>query len=546
MGCLLMEKLRTAAIVCILSALTVCLAGCGDKFFDPTQVGRFRPTPAVNVILDSLGVAEETPLTWEAAEDPKPSDVVIFDTDYILAPGDVIRVYIYELLGENLVFTRNYIVTESGKISISEIGTIQAAGLSESQLEEEIKQILSPSILKEPSVTVTLTESTGRTFSISGDGVRRPNRYQIPRHKFRLLDALAMSGGISQFNISHIYVTRAVTGKEAIAEPTEHQQSQNQPEELIVPEQELLEVVTPRVQRQVYKSGFVITSTEMVTEKELTDIALPEGFELSYDDEKKQTEDDDALADALKDLEGVLETSGEPVSRETIEEPLSNLEAERIEWIFQDGKWIPIQHGQPKVTRPAIKTAPEKITGQLKEQLPEDFDWDQIGTGGLQARVIKIPADKLAGGDPRYNIAIRPGDTIQVPVDIIGEYFIYGNSNRQGAVPLTGRPLTLKMAVAAAGGLGPLAWPKRCEVTRRIGDNKEETVMVDLEKIASGEQPDFFIKPLDLINVGTHPTSRWRAVLRNAFRATYGFGFIYDRNFADRDSRTSRPLPNWF
>ncbi|MCK4752491.1 MAG: polysaccharide biosynthesis/export family protein, partial [Planctomycetes bacterium] len=486
------------------------------------------------------------PLTWEAAEDPKPSDVVIFDTDYILAPGDVIRVYIYELLGENLVFTRNYIVTESGKISISEIGTIQAAGLSESQLEEEIKQILSPSILKEPSVTVTLTESTGRTFSISGDGVRRPNRYQIPRHKFRLLDALAMSGGISQFNISHIYVTRAVTGKEAIAEPTEHQQSQNQPEELIVPEQELLEVVTPRVQRQVYKSGFVITSTEMVTEKELTDIALPEGFELSYDDEKKQTEDDDALADALKDLEGVLETSGEPVSRETIEEPLSNLEAERIEWIFQDGKWIPIQHGQPKVTRPAIKTAPEKITGQLKEQLPEDFDWDQIGTGGLQARVIKIPADKLAGGDPRYNIAIRPGDTIQVPVDIIGEYFIYGNSNRQGAVPLTGRPLTLKMAVAAAGGLGPLAWPKRCEVTRRIGDNKEETVMVDLEKIASGEQPDFFIKPLDLINVGTHPTSRWRAVLRNAFRATYGFGFIYDRNFADRDSRTSRPLPNWF
>ena len=59
--------------------------------------------------------------------------------------------------------------------------------------------------------------------------------------------------------------------------------------------------------------------------------------------------------------------------------------------------------------------------------------------------------------------------------------------------------------------------------------------MVDLDKIASGEQPDFFIKPNDLINVGTHPTSRWRAVLRNAFRATYGFGFVYDRNFAYSD-----------
>jgi len=60
-------------------------------------------------------------------------------------------------------------------------------------------------------------------------------------------------------------------------------------------------------------------------------------------------------------------------------------------------------------------------------------------------------------------------------------------------------------------------------------------VMVDLDKIASGEQPDFFIKPNDLINVGTHATAMWRAILRNAFRATYGFGFVYDRNFADRD-----------
>jgi hypothetical protein len=66
--------------------------------------------------------------------------------------------------------------------------------------------------------------------------------------------------------------------------------------------------------------------------------------------------------------------------------------------------------------------------------------------------------------------------------------------------------------------------------------------MVDLEKITTGEQPDFFIKPNDLINVGTHPTSYFRYVMRNAFRATYGFGFIYDRNFADRDFGTSRPF----
>jgi hypothetical protein len=94
--------------------------------------------------------------------------------------------------------------------------------------------------------------------------------------------------------------------------------------------------------------------------------------------------------------------------------------------------------------------------------------------------------------------------------------------------------MTLKMAIAAAGGLGPLAWPKKCEVIRRIGESKEEIVMVDLEKIANGTQPDFFIKPNDIINVGTHGIARYLAVLRNAFRATYGFGFIYDRNFGNR------------
>ncbi len=66
--------------------------------------------------------------------------------------------------------------------------------------------------------------------------------------------------------------------------------------------------------------------------------------------------------------------------------------------------------------------------------------------------------------------------------------------------------------------------------------------MVNLEKIASGEQPDFFIKPDDLINVGTHPTARYRAVIRNAFRASYGFGFVYDRNFVDRELGLRHPL----
>ncbi len=177
---------------------------------------------------------------------------------------------------------------------------------------------------------------------------------------------------------------------------------------------------------------------------------------------------------------------------------------------------------------------------QADPKTDEALTWEEA----IRSRLIRIPTDKLLAGDPRYNIVIQPGDTIHVPVDIVGECCIMGNVNKAGYINLTGRPMTLKMAIAAAGGLGPLAYPKNCEVVRRIGDKREEIVLVDLDKIASGEQPDFFIKPNDLINVGTHYTARWRAILRNAFRATYGFGFVYDRNFADADY--GKGWPGWF
>jgi protein involved in polysaccharide export with SLBB domain len=515
----------------------------------------------VNVILPSLGVAEETSSAWEGVEEPRPIDVMAIETDYVFGSGDIVRISIFELLAEGAPFESNYIVTETGKISIPEVGVVDAAGLTESQLEEEIRQILEPSILREALVTVTLMGSQQRTFSISGNGVPIPGRYEIPRYDFRLLDAIATAGGISQFNISYVYVSRSpmeslrtVTGKEAITvlgtpdgEPIEPEVPEpEEPKKSIKPGQEMLEIIAPRAKGQWSENRWVIASAEMITDKELAEAALPEGFESLADVEQGRSDIEDVL--------DVLESSARAAARETIDEPIDEPidkpideeKEDRVEWIFRDGQWVPVQVGRPKPPEPVIKVEPEKPARPLKERVPADFDWDQIGAGGVQRRVIKIPADRLSAGDPRYNVVIRPGDNIQVPLDIIGEFCIMGNVNAQGYIRITGRPMTLMMAVAAAGGLGPLAWPKRCEVRRRIGKNKEEIVMVDLDKIARGEQPDFFIKPNDLINVGTHPTSRWRAVLRNAFRATYGFGFIYDRNFADRDFYTRRPIPNWF
>ena len=192
----------------LVSGVSIGLAGCNNKILDPSQIGRFRPTPAVNVILNSLGVAEEAAVAWENAQEPQPSDIVAVKADYALRPGDLVRISIYELFQEGVPAVNDYIVSETGKVSVPDVGVIQAAGLTERQLEEQIKQILSPGVLRNPSVTVTLLDSQQRTFSILGNAVARPSRYLIPRYDFRLADALATAGAQMQFNVSNVYVSR--------------------------------------------------------------------------------------------------------------------------------------------------------------------------------------------------------------------------------------------------------------------------------------------------------------------------------------------------
>jgi polysaccharide export outer membrane protein len=482
----------------------------------------------VNVILDTLGVSEESSSAYEGVEDPTPADVIAREQDYAFSSGDVIRISIFELLQESQPFVDDFIVTESGNISIPEIGQLQAGGLTETQLEEEIRTSLSPGILKNPSVTVSLRNSLSRTFTIIGDGIANPNRYPIPRYDFRLTDALAVAGSARQFNVSYIYVQRKITGTEQSEDelgagneiglkPVDAGGNTGTPGDVNAVDKDLLEVIEPAFTK-AGQSGSVIASAEMANENELETLASPDG----------------------------VAPKQEPVLKVSNEIPQPAQPQSGIKWVFKDGKWTPVKVDggavEPLAQKPAQQQQQSAKAEPSAKPQPKNGGWKDIMSGGTQTRVIRIPKDKLFGGDPRYNIVIKPQDTIAAQLDIVGEFYVLGNVNNQGIINLTGRPMTLKMAIAAAGGLGQLAWPKKCEVVRRTGEKKEEIVMVDLEKIANGTQPDFFIKPNDVINVGTHGLSRYMHALRNAFRATYGFGFIYDRNFADRSFGWNNPL----
>ena len=202
----------------------------------------------------------------------------------------------------------------------------------------------------------------------------------------------------------------------------------------------------------------------------------------------------------------------------------------------------------PVATEPAAEIQPIRPpVAKTQPTQPVDtedpFGWAKVQKSDL-VRVIAINLKKLEQGDYRMNIVIHGNDIIQVPQLEIGEFYVLGEVLRPGVYSLTGRKVTIKMAIAASGNLGPLAWPENSVLIRRVGKNQEQMIPLNIENIIRGTDPDVYLKANDVIAVGTSWQCTFLAVMRNAFRMTYGFGFIYDRNFAENLLRDPGIYPN--
>jgi protein involved in polysaccharide export with SLBB domain len=123
----------------------------------------------------SLSEAEQQSLAAAAASAPK------------LQPGDKIRVTVY---GEDKL-SGDYQIDQSGQISLPLAGTVEAVGLTQTELEQALAKKFRSEYLRNPKVTVTIASL--QPYYLMGE-VEKPGEYAY-RSGLNVLTALAIAGG---------------------------------------------------------------------------------------------------------------------------------------------------------------------------------------------------------------------------------------------------------------------------------------------------------------------------------------------------------------
>jgi len=532
---------------------------------------------------------------------PTPDDLEPPEEDYILGPGDLIDITVFELMQPGEPYVTRQRISQSGRVTFPYLGTIKCAGLTTHGLEEKLGDLLEPDYLTDPQVTVFVTEYRNLSVSIL-NGVARPGVYPMSKQDMTVLELVAMSGGVLQLVEDYGYVIREYSPDEAdllmieggMSLPEAEEPEEGEAEEGEAPEpaeapEEKVPAEAPEAPEEPGEAAEPTAEEESPDEKAAPTSVAPDPAESDPSASGADAGPDPAEVRTL--LERMAEGRMPEVRRIEMAEasgadrlpgPAAGSlaaavapesapagggratsagdEEELSRWIWSDGKWIEVtpkkEEGEAPEAPPPEKEPPEApperpeaepvriadttepaeepSTDQARLELEQKLRRLGVvqGSGQLR-RIIRFDVEALQAGDPTQNVVLRDGDIVTIPSPPVGDFYMAGEVARPGVYSLTGRKITLLQAVAAAGGLTAVAVPWRTELVRRISETEEEIIYVDLGKVSRGEAPDFYVKPEDQIRVGTDQGAVYNAVLRNAFRATYGLGFVYDMNYAD-------------
>ncbi len=134
-------------------------------------------------------------------------------TDYRIGVGDKLSVRVFQV--PDLSFDE-LVVDTAGNIQMPLIGAVAGAGRTAGEMSDDIAEQLSARYLRDPQVTVTITEAASQKITVDG-AVTKPGVYEM-RGSTSLLQAVAMAEGPSRLaDLSKVAVFRTINGQRSVA-----------------------------------------------------------------------------------------------------------------------------------------------------------------------------------------------------------------------------------------------------------------------------------------------------------------------------------------
>lgn len=180
------------ALTLLSACVALLLVGCGGSRMDLAEMTAAQPA---DMQLSSLVATDGT------------------SGEYRIGVGDKINVRVFQV--PDLSFD-DLVIDTSGNVQMPLIGTVVGSGRTPGEMSADIAQRLSAQYLRDPQVTVTVTEAASQKITIDG-AVTKPGVYEM-RGSTSLLQAVAMAEGPTRLaDLSKVAVFRTIEGRRSVA-----------------------------------------------------------------------------------------------------------------------------------------------------------------------------------------------------------------------------------------------------------------------------------------------------------------------------------------
>lgn len=125
-----------------------------------------------------------------------------YKADYQIGAKDLLEISVFGLDDMN----KTVRVSEGGKITLPLLGEVEVEGLTKTELEKKLSQLLEEKYLQSPQVTVFIKEYQSKRISVLG-AVGKPGPYELIGRQ-TLLQLISEAGGLTENAGDNIIVIR--------------------------------------------------------------------------------------------------------------------------------------------------------------------------------------------------------------------------------------------------------------------------------------------------------------------------------------------------